>query len=175
MLARQMGAKADAVRFLQAAADQSPHDAEIFSNLGNALADLGDASARAAHLKAAELTNDHVGVLKNTVGFLLAGGDALTAIPFLERLVELALGDATVWGMLGDALSVLKRWPDAVASLRRATAIDPRDSENWTKLGILLYQQGDFGQARAAFEKAAQIRPRAGQEPARAQKSVKKM
>lgn len=159
VLARQMGAKADAIQFLQAAAVQAPLDAEIFSNLGNALADLEDAGARAAHLRAAELANDHVGVLKNTVGFLLAGGDALTAVPLLNRLVELALGDATVWGMLGDALSALRRWPDAVASLRRATAIDPQNSENWTKLGILLYQQGDFGQARAAFEKADQIRP----------------
>jgi len=159
VLARQMGDKAGAALWLRGAVAQAPTDPEAWSNLGNALADVEDPAAREAHLKAAQLAPDHLGVLLNAAGFLIAASAPAAAMPLLERLVARAPTEAMVWGMLSDCLLLLGQQEDAVAAMRRTTELNPRDAERWMKLGNLLYQEGCFGQARAAFETSLALRP----------------
>ncbi len=159
VLARQIGDRAGAVSFLTKAAAFAPEDAEVHSNLGNALADLGDPAARAAHLRAASLAPAHIGVLLNCAGYLIASKDAATATPMLESVVDAVPGEATAWGLLGDGLRDLGQIGRAEAAMRRALALNPHDADRWYNLGNLLHLDGAFGQAEPAFRRALELRP----------------
>jgi predicted Zn-dependent protease len=124
VLARQMGDKAGALRWLQQAALRAPEDGEVHSNLGNALADVGDPAARAIHLRAAQLAPAHPGVQLNCAGYLATSNDPAPAIPMLEAILAKAPNDAMAWGLLGDARRALG--DDAGAAQATAWGPSPR-------------------------------------------------
>lgn len=159
VLARQMGDKPGALRWLQQAALRAPEDAEVHSNLGNALADVGDPAARAIHLRAAQLAPDHPGVQMNCAGYLATSDDPAPAIPLLEKIVARAPDDAMAWGLLGDAQRTLGDDEAAAAAMERALTLNPRDPDRWHNLGNLLYGLGAFGRAAKAFRASLDLRP----------------
>lgn len=159
VLARQMGDKAGALRWLQLAALRAPEDGETHSNLGNALADVGDPAARAIHLRAAALAPDHPGVQLNCAGYLATSSDPAPAIPMLEKIVAATPNNAMAWGLLGDARRALGDDDGATAAMERALALNPRDPDRWHNLGNLLYGLGAFGRAAKAFRASLELRP----------------
>lgn len=159
VLARQMGDKQGALRWLQQAALRAPEDAEVHSNLGNALADVGDPAARAIHLRAAQLAPDHPGVQMNCAGYLATSKDPGPAIPMLEAIVARAPNDAMAWGLLGDARRTLGDDEGAAAAMERALALNPRDPDRWHNLGNLRFSLGAFGRAAKAFRASLEFRP----------------
>jgi Tfp pilus assembly protein PilF len=159
VLARQMGDKAGARRWLEQAAARAPEDAEVHSNLGNALADLGDPAARAVHLRAARLAPHHPGVLLNSAGYLATSDDPASAVAILEVLIAATPNLAIAWGLLGDARLSLGEDDAAVAAMERALALNPRDADRWYNLGNLLCRLGAFGRSARAFRASLDIRP----------------
>ncbi len=61
---------------------------------------------------------------------------------------------------LGNALYVLKRYDEAIASYRAAVEIHPTFAECWKNLGSAYHDSGDDAQARVAYEQALKIEPR---------------
>ncbi len=77
-----------------------------------------------------------------------------------ERLVARAADDKAKIAALGDlaaALNQAKRRDDAIRKYEQAAALAPRDPSIYTRIGLVRLDQRRFPEARAAFEKAAQL------------------
>jgi len=159
VLARQRGDGSGAVRWLRQAAERAPGDAEVHSNLGNALADVGDPAARAVHLHAAQLAPDHTGVQLNCAGYLATSSDPLPAVPMLEAIVARSPNNAAAWGLLGDARRTLGDDEGAAEAMQHALTLNPRDPDRWHNLGNLLYALGAFARSARAFRASLEARP----------------
>ncbi|HYR30112.1 MAG TPA: DUF4062 domain-containing protein, partial [Thermoanaerobaculia bacterium] len=61
---------------------------------------------------------------------------------------------------LGNALYVLKRYDEAIASYREALESHPEFAECWKNLGSAYHDRGDHSQARAAYEEVLKLEPR---------------
>jgi Flp pilus assembly protein TadD len=81
---------------------------------------------------------------------LLAVLLAKDAVPAASRDQEIAFG-----------IEVARRglWNEARFRFERAVALDPESAEALNDLAVALEQQGEFAEARDAFEKAMKIAP----------------
>jgi tetratricopeptide (TPR) repeat protein len=61
---------------------------------------------------------------------------------------------------LGNALSVLKRFDEAITAYREALALHPNFVECWKNLGTVYHDCGDHQAARDAYERALALQPR---------------
>ncbi|HUU32581.1 MAG TPA: tetratricopeptide repeat protein [Vicinamibacterales bacterium] len=87
-----------------------------------------------------------------TVAFLLS---ALATAPAYAD----ARGDARKQVEFGIAVAQKGLWREASYRWRRATEIDPTYAQAFNNLAIAHEHEGEFDQARAAYEKALQIEP----------------
>lgn len=62
---------------------------------------------------------------------------------------------------LGFGIEVAKRglWQEALFRFEKAAALDPKKAEALNNLAVALEQQGEFDKARAAYEKALDLKP----------------
>ena len=129
-----------AVRHLERALALDPSPA-IHYQLGLAYRALGDRTRAEQHLK--------------------HRGDAASIVP-ADPLME------SLRGMFDSGAAYLTRgleaidrrdWPAAVASLRTASELSPRDAAVHLNLGTALFLSGDIAAARRAFETAVKIAP----------------
>jgi tetratricopeptide (TPR) repeat protein len=60
---------------------------------------------------------------------------------------------------LGDALTTLGRWDQAVGAYRNSVEIEPNSLEAQDHLGFALYQLGEYDEAIAAYRKALEVSP----------------
>jgi len=67
--------------------------------------------------------------------------------------------DSTVQSRFGSLLASLGQLPEAVAALRKATALDPLSNPAWAHLGRYLMFSRDFAGAHAALDRALEIQP----------------
>jgi len=74
-----------------------------------------------------------------------------TPIENLERLLASGKEGALLRFGLGNAYSQAQRWPEAIAHLQRAVALDPDYSAAWKLLGKALVASGDIAAARTAY------------------------
>lgn len=70
-----------------------------------------------------------------------------------------ARGDARKQVEFGIAVAQKGLWREAIYRWRRATEIDPTYAQAFNNLAIAHEHEGEFEQARAAYEKALQIEP----------------
>lgn len=63
------------------------------------------------------------------------------------------------WTNLGIIYAKSNRRPQAIGSLQRAVALNPKNAVAWDWLGILYRQTGDLARARQSYEKALDINP----------------
>jgi predicted CXXCH cytochrome family protein len=87
-----------------------------------------------------------------------AAGDLAKAIPYLEEAVR---REPTAFNLniLGNAQMEARQFPQAEATLRRATTLSPEDPAAWGTLGWVLWQEDKGSEARAALEKAITLDP----------------
>ncbi|MEM6294083.1 MAG: hypothetical protein AAGA54_22585 [Myxococcota bacterium] len=86
------------------------------------------------------------------LGLLYEGrGDRAGAIGQYEHATKLVKDDAGPYMALALALAAEKRYPEAAAAQKTATALDPDNLENWLVLGEVLVKSGDQKAGIAAY------------------------
>jgi tetratricopeptide (TPR) repeat protein len=85
--------------------------------------------------------------------------DAKSALPDLERAIELDPKLLTVHSLHGRALMGVGRRLDAQESFRRELALNPNDFESNLYLGLLLKDDGKLDEAEQNLKRALRLRP----------------
>lgn len=80
-------------------------------------------------------------------------GRTAEAFEWIERAETKGGAHPALDALRGEALSLVWRWRDAVAPLRRAASAAPRDDLAWSRLAVAL---GSFGDDRGALDAAIQ-------------------
>ena len=89
----------------------------------------------------------------------LQEGDVETAVPLLERALELAPGLARAHYFLGEALRALGRYDEALAQFEAARAQYPRDRVVLNQIGRIHFLERRFDEAVAVLEEVLRIDP----------------
>jgi Flp pilus assembly protein TadD len=85
-------------------------------------------------------------------------GRTTEAVELCQRSIKIE-EDARTYGLLGQSLVGLERWPEAEAALRRGLELAPKDSDMMANLGVVLGTLGRFTEAGEQFEQALRIDP----------------
>jgi tetratricopeptide (TPR) repeat protein len=83
--------------------------------------------------------------------------DFATAAFDLEHVVAHRPDFAAAWARLGTASQELGRYDAALAALRRATEIDPKNSGHWTRLGTFFERYEEYEEAMGAYRRATEV------------------
>ncbi|MEO8485587.1 MAG: tetratricopeptide repeat protein [Betaproteobacteria bacterium] len=115
--------------------------------------------AERAYRAALESLPGHRIAEHNLAAIRLQRGDHAAALPLFERAVRARPDDAALLGNLGLAYAGVDRFYDAIASHRRALALDDRRPGAWSNLGNAFAQEGRHDQAIEAFRRALALDP----------------
>jgi tetratricopeptide (TPR) repeat protein len=150
----------DALHAMTQAATLLPDDAEVHSNLGNALQSLRRFDdAAASYRRALEIKPDYPEACNNLGTALRGLGRLDEAVASFRRALEMRADFAEACNNLGNALRGLRRLDEAVASYRRALEIKPCYPEARNNLGNALLDQKQFDAAAASYRRALEDRP----------------
>jgi TolB-like protein/DNA-binding winged helix-turn-helix (wHTH) protein/tetratricopeptide (TPR) repeat protein len=154
-VAMERGDQAQAMELLQLALKLRPGDADVYANLGY-LDYLGGRmpEAIAAYRRSVELAPDNADHWSTLGGLYLADGQLDAAAAALDASIRAEPNYAAL-SNLGELRFQQRRYRDAAALQRRATALSPSDYLPWNNLGDALLASGDQAGARAAYEDAA--------------------
>lgn len=89
----------------------------------------------------------------------VAGGDAMAALGYYKRALELDPENADACNNLGVALRTLDRFAEAEVALRQAIRLRPASAGAYVNLGLVLRSLGKIDAAVAAFCKSIEIEP----------------
>jgi tetratricopeptide (TPR) repeat protein len=82
------------------------------------------------------------------------------ALEYWQKIAAARPGDATVLGSLAHRLAQAGRRPEAIATLRRAVAADPKLASGWYNLGYLQQESEQHDEAIASFDRALAVNPK---------------
>lgn len=120
--------------------------------------------AEASFRRAVELAPDDASALAGLGTFIRnAGYDPLSAIPYLERALELNPNDARVLGLYGELANTQGKFLEAADSFKRAYALDPNNPEQASRYGFQLAALGRYDEARTVANRLILLQP--GQPP----------
>lgn len=85
--------------------------------------------------------------------------DYHNALDAFNQAIRLNPKYAQAWNNRGNALSELKRQPEAFASYEQAVALHPSYHQAWHNRGILLKEMGAYGNAIESFDRAIALSP----------------
>ena len=97
--------------------------------------------------------------LIETAAAALDAGNARSALPLLQRAVELDPKHPQAWNHVGLAYMQLGQLDDAVSSFRKQIEMDPSSEHSWDYLGVALQQQKKYDDAAAAYRKQIELNP----------------
>jgi len=113
--------------------------------------------------------------LQNNLGFTYNQLEQYeNSIPVCEQAIKLLTGTGESYQMglqnrnevlgyayknLGNALSGLKRYPEAIAALKLATTIDPNSAASFFNLGLAHYSAGQNAEAVDAYKRVLKLKP----------------
>ncbi len=158
-LALQMQGK-DALHALQKTAELIPGDANVHSNLGLALLDLGQAAAAASSFRRAlKIKPDFAEVHSNLGYALYILGQYEDARASCRRALELKPDFAEAHNNLGNALKALGLLDNAIASYRHALKIKPDFAMVHNNLGLALQALEQPDDAEASYRRALEVMP----------------
>jgi predicted O-linked N-acetylglucosamine transferase (SPINDLY family) len=150
----------DALFALQKAAELLPDDAEVHSNLGVALLDLGQLDSAVISCRRALKINPAYAEAHYNLGVALQDlGQLDGAVASYRRALQVNPAYAEAHSNLGAALQALGQSDDAVASCRRALQINSDLAEAHSNLGNALQDIGQLDDAVASCRRALQINP----------------
>jgi tetratricopeptide (TPR) repeat protein len=145
---------------LQQAASLLPDDAELHTNLGNALRARGQAdAATASHRRALALRPEYAEAHNNLGAALLDMGRTAEAAECFRRAVAFERGLVAAHANLGNALRLLARLDEALESFRRALALQPGRLDLLNQLSSILCDLGQYEEAAASCRRALELRP----------------
>jgi tetratricopeptide (TPR) repeat protein len=188
VLARQAGEPSVAVDLIGKAIALNGSVAELHSNRGNALMDLGrTAEAEASYRRAVALKPDYAAAHNNLGNILQGRGEhqqaevcyrralaleprytdahgglgvaLLEAEPSGRAALALRPDYAAAYANLGNALLMQGRSAEAEASCRRALALAPGYADGHNNLGNVLKEQGRLDEAEACYRRALDLDP----------------
>ena len=143
-----------------------PNYAAAYAGLAYSEDYLADATGNAAGLKRAEAAADKAVALapEQADGYAARGflrfsyaRDWAGAQADFEKALTLDPNNSTVQRRHGQLLAALGRLPEAVASTRRATDLDPLSAPAWQNLGQSMIISRDFPAAHEAYRRALEI------------------
>lgn len=151
---RRLTEYSQAVAVMQAAAVKAPHDFEVLSAFGKALADAGQLQQAADVLSRsyeAERPNWSNMSVQGSVADQL--GDHAQAQKFYQDALKIAPGEPTILNNLGLSYALTKQLPLAERALRQA-ANDPRaDARIRDNFALVLALEGKFAEAEKVGRK----------------------
>ena len=162
VIAHQTGASNKAVQLISEALARAPEDAEMRSNLGNALAGCGRLSeARRALERATALGPDFAGAHNNLGIVLRKLGDAHEAARCFERAARLEPAMAIIYANWGSALADAGDLTAAREKLDQAIKLNPKLADAWNNLGLLHSRRRAWQEALHCLKKACELNPHA--------------
>jgi tetratricopeptide (TPR) repeat protein len=117
------------------------------------------ARAVAALAKAVEIDPKHLKGLLNLGRVLLEQGRASDALDPVVKVVELDPEIGEAWRVLGNVRAELRMTEEAMEAYRRAILADHRDAWTMNNLGLLLINEGKYGDALGPLARATELRP----------------
>ncbi|MGK0153298.1 MAG: glycosyltransferase involved in cell wall biosynthesis [Neolewinella sp.] len=102
--------------------------------------------------------NDKADILSKAAS-RLTSGNAEQALQLYDERLEAGDDDEELHTGRGNALHALGRIHEAAQAFRAALAVGARTSDNYNRLGVVLFQAGDLVAARQSFERALMIDP----------------
>jgi tetratricopeptide (TPR) repeat protein len=156
-----------AIEQFQKVTEKDPSDAEAFVTLGR-LYRLAQNSVEAekAFQKALELDPDNEYALHGLALLYSDLGDTKTAVQMWERLAQ-RNPHPRIFRALAATLSEARDYSGAVAALRRALELAPKDTEIKRELAENLLLKGDYNEAATLYRELADANPRDAQYPLR--------
>jgi tetratricopeptide (TPR) repeat protein len=153
----------EAVARLREAAALDPESAAIHQGLGDALLRAGRIDDAIAVYREAlgRHPKEEAGIRNNLAFALRQAGRLGEALAELEQAAQLMPGSAMIQRNLGSLLAAMGRHEDAVASYRRAIALEgePAVADLHNELGLMLLELGRVQEAIDEFRAALRIRP----------------
>jgi tetratricopeptide (TPR) repeat protein len=152
--------------------ESHPADALLWTQLGNTRLGMAQfEQALESYTTALRYTPDHPETLINTAYAMEGLGRSQDALLYLDRLIELAPGNAAALGNRGNVLTKLNRFDDALRDYQHAQRIEPAspmaywnesicrlfsgDLDGGWKLYDWGWQAGQRGKAKPAFAQPA--------------------
>jgi tetratricopeptide (TPR) repeat protein len=150
----------DPLQALQRATQLLPDEAGVHSDLGNALAAVGQMNAALASYRRALALDPRLAAGHSNLGNALRSmGQLDAAVASYRQALALNPDFAEAHNNLGNALLDLKQPDDAVASYRRALALSPKFPEAHNNLGNALRDLGQLTDALASYQRALALSP----------------
>jgi hypothetical protein len=150
----------DALPALHRAAELLADDAEVHSNLGNALLKTGRLQEAADSCRRALQINANFADAHNNLGNALRGlGSFDESVSSYRRALQLKPQFTEAHSNLGNALSDLGRLDDAVDSYHQALHINPQYAQAHSNLGNALLKLGQPDAALDSCHQALRLRP----------------
>lgn len=152
----------DAQQSFGAYVERHPRNAFGHYMLGLSAWKNGDLDrAREALEQSLTLDSTNVKTLLNLTRVLLDQGNTEDAFRRIEHAVTLDSTSAEVHRLRGRVQNALGRQDAAEVSYRLALSIDPNDSWSMNNLGLLLIDEGRYGEALPPLARAVELRPEA--------------
>jgi tetratricopeptide (TPR) repeat protein len=142
-------ALASARRAVELAPDLAEAQTALATALVNANFDIG--AARQAFARAMTSGGGEADVLVRYGLFTARTGDAAAGLKAIERAVTLDPLNPRVYKSLGNALMIVKRYPDAIAAMRRALELSPGITAAHATIGDALLLQRRYEAARSEY------------------------
>jgi protein O-mannosyl-transferase len=114
---------------------------------------------RALYTHAVEMAPDSSAAHYRIAYLDVIAGDCPSALPELERAVELDEGNVRAWNNLGVCYLRTQRYADAEPALLRAVTANPAHFRAWFNLGVARLALGKRADGCAALRRALAIRP----------------
>jgi Flp pilus assembly protein TadD len=154
----QQGNSAEAVVALEKALAADPKHWKAHNNLALAAIDLGELEVAEAHYRDSLAIKPQPAIY-NDLGFVLERqGLSEEATEAYREAVRLDPKSATAHYNLGSSLARAGRFAEAERQLRSALEISP-NTQTYTALGIVLWQQGRADEAIASLQAAIEADP----------------
>jgi tetratricopeptide (TPR) repeat protein len=141
----------------------SPGDARVYDNLGLCWDALGEAARAESNFRKAIEMNRLLGThdvwpLLNYAAFLTKSSQPELSLPLLDQALRLFPNSSKAYYYQGRAWRRLGEMDRAIASLKRASELDPFDVDVQYALGTLLLRRGDRREGQAAMERFKKLR-----------------
>ncbi len=157
---RELGRHDEALVVIEKAVTQAPADPRVLRELGLTFTNLGRPEDAERAFRACLAQDDGEDVARIELASLLARrGETGAAIGLFERALRTSPGQPTLHNNLATAYYSEGRLGDAERHYRQAIDLDENYFTPWFLLGRVLLDQGNMTGARAALQRARELKP----------------